>query len=78
MYDDESVKILKTLSLLHVQLAVGCRQMLKEKRYPFPPVKMELAGDFFAILIGFTMEAALDDSYDAQGAMQPNVLGSTI
>ena len=52
--------------------------MLKEKRYAFPPVKMELAGDFFAILIGFTMEAALDDSYDAQGAMQPNVLGSTI
>lgn len=42
--------------------------MLKEKRYAFPPVKMELAGDFFAILIGFTMEAALDDSYGAQGA----------
>ena len=42
--------------------------MLKEKKYAFPPVKMELAGDFFAILIGFTMEAAVDDSYDAQGA----------
>ena len=43
--------------------------MLKEKRYAFPLVKMELAGDFFTILIGFTMEAAESDPYDAQGAL---------
>lgn len=42
--------------------------MLKEKRYAFPPVKMELAGDFFTILIGFTLEAAEAEAYDAQGA----------
>lgn len=42
--------------------------MLKEKRYAFPPVKMELAGDFFTILIGFTLEAAEAKAYDAQGA----------
>ena len=42
--------------------------MLKEKRYAFPPVKMELAGDFFTILIGFTMEATEAEAYDAQGA----------
>ena len=50
-----------------LQLAVGCRQMLKEKRYAFPPVKMELAGDFFTILITFAMEAAEADPYDPQG-----------
>lgn len=68
--EDEDLVFLTRL----LQLAVGCRQMLKEKRYAFPPVKMELAGDFFAILIGFSMEAALDDSYDAQDGVldEPN------
>ena len=50
-----------------MQLAVGCRQMLKEKRYAVPPVKPELAGDFFTILITFTMEAAESQAYDPQG-----------
>ena len=41
--------------------------MLKEKRYAFPPVKDELVGDFFTILITFAMEAAESESYDPQG-----------
>lgn len=45
--------------------------MLKEKRYAFPPVKPELASEFFAILIGFTLEAAEATAYDPQGALPP-------
>ena len=40
--------------------------MLKEKRYAFPPVKAELAGTFFSILIGFSLEAGTS-KYDASG-----------
>ena len=59
-------------SICNLQLAVGCRHMLKEKRYAFPPVKMELAGDFFTILITFAMEAAESDSYNSEGLfLQP-------
>lgn len=50
-----------------VQLATGCRQMLKEKRYALPEVNLELVGDFYTILIGFTMEAAEGTPYDPQG-----------
>lgn len=50
-----------------VQLAIGCRQMLKEKKYGLPEVSLELVGDFYTILIGFTMEAAEADPYDPQG-----------
>lgn len=60
--DDEDLVFLVRL----LQLAVGCRQMLKEKRYAFPPVKPELASEFFAILIGFTLEAAEATAYDPQ------------
>ena len=52
-------------------MAVGCRQMLKEKRYAFPPVKMELAGDFFTILITFAMEAAESEPFYPEGKPQP-------
>ena len=45
--------------------------MLKEKRYAFPPVKTELAGDFFTILITFAMEAAESEPYDPEGKPGP-------
>ena len=61
----------KPLSTYHemsgLQLAIGCRQMLKEKKYGLPEVSLELVGDFYTILIGFTMEAAEADPYDPQG-----------
>lgn len=50
-----------------MQLAVGCRQMLKEKRYAVPAVKVELAADFFTILITFAMEATESEAYNSQG-----------
>ena len=52
---------------MFVQLAVGCRQMLKEKRYAVPPVKTELAADFFTILVTFAMDATESQTYDSQG-----------
>ena len=45
--------------------------MLKEKKYAFPPVKTELAGDFFTILITFAMEAAESEPYDPEGMPTP-------
>ena len=41
--------------------------MLKEKKYGLPDASMDLVGDFYTILIGFTMEAAEGDPYDPQG-----------
>lgn len=53
--------------VVFLQLAVGCRQMLKDKKYAFPPVKTELAADFFTILITFAMEAAESETYNPDG-----------
>lgn len=41
--------------------------MLKEKKYGLPEVNLELVGDFYTILIGFTMEAAEANPYDPSG-----------
>lgn len=41
--------------------------MLKEKRYALPEVNLELVGDFYTILIGFSMEAADSLPYNPQG-----------
>lgn len=41
--------------------------MLKEKRYALPEVSLQLVGDFYTILIGFSMEAADPEPYNPQG-----------
>ena len=50
-----------------VKISVVSLKIKKKKKYGLPDANMELVGDFYTILIGFTMEAAEQEPYDPQG-----------
>ena len=54
-----------------MQLAVGARQMLRERRYKFPEVSSDLLKTLYPILSSFILEAQLRDSDETDGTFLP-------
>ena len=50
-----------------LQLAVGARQMLRERRYAFPAASQDLLKTFYPILSTFILEVQLREPNDTDG-----------
>ena len=50
-----------------LQLAVGARQMLRERRYHFPEVSNDLLKTFYPILSSFILEVQLREPNETDG-----------
>jgi len=61
-----------------LQLAVGARQMLRERRYHFPSASQDLLKTFYPILSTFILEVQLREPNDSEGAPPPSPLPSEL
>ena len=67
--DDPDLVFLTSL----LQLAAGCRAMLRSRRFSFPAADPELLHSFYPLIMNFMLEVQIQDPNEPDGRLQASM-----